>query len=468
LLSIWTVRGLLHFLPSDGTLLMLRAQPDLRILGFTVGLAALTSVFFGLAPAWQATRVDLWNTLKDVVGAVAGTGGSARLRKALVTLQVALSFLLLSGAGLFVKSLQHLKDTKTGFREMDNLVTFRVDPSLNGYTVEREKAFYKQLLDNIRAAPGVKLAGIASNPLLHGWESDSSMGVEGHQAKDGEDIQAYTNNLSPGYFQTMGVPLLEGRDFEEREAGDRATVAIVNRKFAQHFFGDKSAVGRRVGFGVRPDKLDIEIVGVVEDTLYDGPREGVRRQVFVPRFQSRFPGPVTYYVRAGMESKALFTALGNEVKKLDPAMPVFEMKTLEAQLDETLGTERMIAALSVAFGALATLLAAIGLYGVLAFVVARRTKEIGVRMALGAQPSAVLWLVMKEVLLLLAGGLAVGIPAAYLLSRYFSAQLYGVQPADLGTALAATAVLSLVALSAGFAPARRASAISPIQALRYE
>lgn len=469
LLSVWTIRGLLSFLPRDGMPLMLRAAPDLRILGFNSALVVLTGLLFGLAPALQTTRVDLWNTLKDVVGAIAGVGSSARLRKGLVTAQVALSFLLLAGAGLFVKSLHHLQSTDSGFRDIDNLVSFQISPALNGYSVEREKAFYKQLLENIRAAPGVKSAGVASTPLLHGWEWDSSMGVEGHQAKDGEDMQAFMNALSPGYFQTMGVPFLEGRDFDDRDFGDRTTVAVVNRRFARHFFGDRSPLGRHVGFGSGPNsKLDIEIIGLVEDSLYEGPRQGVRRQVFVPRFQSRWPGSVAYYVRTSLPSKAMFAALRHEVKKLDAGMPIYEMKTLQSQLDETLGTERLIAALSTAFGVLATLLAAIGLYGVMAFVVARRTKEIGVRMALGAQPGAVVWLVMKEVLVLLAIGLAIGAPAAHLLSRYVSSQLFGVRPGDPVTAALAVGVLAVVALSAGFVPARRASAIDPIKALRYE
>ncbi len=362
LFSAWTIRGLFRFLPADTTPLMLRAEPDLRILGFTVALAALTGLLFGLVPALQTTRLDLWNTLKDVVGAVAGTGGSARLRKGLVTAQVALSFLLLAGAGLFVKSLRNLKNADSGFHEPDNLVTFQLDPALNGYSVAREKAFYKQLLDNIRTVPGVKSAALAAVPLLHGWEWDSTMSVEGHQAKDGEDLSAFMNALSPGYFQTMGIPFVEGRDFDERNYGDRPTAAVVNRRFARHFFGDRTAIGRHIGFGLGPEtKLDIEIIGVVEDTLYEGPREGVHRQVFVPRLESPRPGSVACYVRTSLDSRLIFAALRNEVKKLDPAMPIYEMKTLAGQLDETLSTERLIAALSTAFGALATLLAAIGL-----------------------------------------------------------------------------------------------------------
>ena len=267
----------------------------------------------------------------------------------------------------------------------------------------------------------------------------------------------------------MGVPVVEGRDFDVRDQGDEFRVAIVNRRFAEHFFGKRSAVGRHIGFGLSAKaKLDIEIIGVVEDSLYEGPRQGVKRQVFVPGTQSSFPGSVAFYVRTSTDSRSLFAALRQQVGRLDAAIPIYEMKTLESQLDETLGTERLIAALSAAFGVLATALASIGLYGVMAFVVAQRTKEIGLRMALGAQQSNVLWLVLREVLVLLGVGLAVALPTAWILSRYLSSQLFGVQPADVPTAAVALVILVLVAVGAGFLPARRASVIDPTIALRYE
>jgi predicted permease len=267
----------------------------------------------------------------------------------------------------------------------------------------------------------------------------------------------------------MGVPMIEGRDFDERDQIKESRVAIVNRKFAQHYFGNKSALGRHIGFGEGPEsKLNMEIVGVVEDSLYEGPREGVHRQVFVPDNNETFPHGVAFYVRAQKDSATLFSTVRQLANRLDPTVPIYDMKTLENQLDETLSTERLIAALSAAFGALATLLAALGLYGVMAFTVARRSKEIGLRMALGAPRNQVVWLVLREVLLLLGIGLAVGLPSSYLLSRYVSSQLFNVKPSDPVTAIAAVVILSLVALAAGVLPARKASGIDPIQALRYE
>ncbi|HZI75697.1 MAG TPA: FtsX-like permease family protein, partial [Gemmatimonadales bacterium] len=267
----------------------------------------------------------------------------------------------------------------------------------------------------------------------------------------------------------MGIPLLEGRDFDARDEGKRMSVAIVNRKFATHFFGGQSPIGRHIGFGDGPkSKLDIEIIGLVEDALYEGPREGVHRQVFVAQAQSNFPAGVSFYVRTSVDPKSMFSALREKVRELDAALPVYDMKTLDRQLDETLGTERLVAMLSACFGVLATMLASLGLYGVMAFVVARRTKEIGLRMALGAPQGTVVWMVLRETLVLLAAGLAAGIPASFALSRYVSAQLYGVRPGDIGAAAVALAILVAAAAGAGFLPARKASSIDPITALRYE
>ena len=464
-LAVVLTRGLLALVPSEGQPLLVSANPDGRILAFAMCLTFATGIIFGLLPALRASRPDPWTTLKDTVGSIAGTGGSLFLRKGLVTAQVALSFLLLFGAGLFVKSLQNLKTTDTGVA-LDNLLTFQLSPALSGYTETRAVQFNRDLLERLRSAPGIKSAAMAAVPILSGNEWDSSTAVEGHTYADGEDQQAFMNALSPEYFETMRIPILEGRDFRQSDIAERPTVAIVNRRFAEHFFKGKSALGKRLGRGGGPNtKLTIEIIGVVADSLYEGPREGVRRQVFIPNWGRN---SAAFYVRAGTASSSAFNAIRNEVRQLDAAMPVYEMKTLEAQLDETLLTDRLIALLSAGFGLLATLLASIGLYGVMAFVVARRRKELGIRLALGAQAGLVIWLVMREVLLLLAIGLAVGVPAGLALGRYVGAQLYGIQPNDPWMAGSTVVLLAVVSIAAGLIPAHRASRIDPIMALRCE
>jgi predicted permease len=465
LVAVGLTRMLIAFVPSDGQSLLIQATPDWRVLTFTFALTLVTGVVFGLLPAMRASNPDTWSTLKDTVGAVAGSGGSLYLRKGLVAAQVALSFLLLFGAGLFVRSLDNLRTTDTGVT-MENLVTFQLAPALSGYDDVQADTFYDQLLERLRSAPGIRSAGIASVAILAGDEWDSTMSVEGHQAKDGENMQAFMNALSPGYFETMGIRLREGRDFRPGEGGEEPTVAIVNRQFAEHFFPGQSAVGRHIGFGLGPEsKLNIEIVGVVENALYEGPREGIRRQVFVPRWGRN---SAAFYVRAASASESVYSLIRGEVRALSAGMPVYQLKTLQGQLDETLMTDRLIATLSAGFGLLATLLAAIGLYGVMAFVVSRRSKELGLRLALGAEPRAVIWIVMKEVLVLLGIGLVVGVPAAVALGRYVSSQLYGIEPNDPWMAVATVVVLAVVSALAGFVPARRASRIDPILALRYE
>jgi len=462
-LSVALTRGLIAFIPQQQPLLI-QPTPDLRILSFTFVLTLVTGIVFGLLPALKASNPDQWATLKDTVGGIAGTGGSLFLRKGLVAAQVALSFLLLFGAGLFVRSLQNLQTTDTGV-QMDNLVTFRLSPALSGYDNPRTVNLYNELLDRLRSTPGIKSAGHAGVSILSGDEWDSTTSVEGHDAKDGEDMQAFMNALSPGYFDTMGIKLLDGRDFRASDIVENPKIAIVNRKFAEHFFPGKSAIGRRIGRGLGPEvKLDVEIIGVVEDSLYEGPREGVRRQVFWPGYG----GSTTFYVRTTEASASAFNVIRSEVKRLDAGMPVYDVKTVQGQLDETLLTDRLIALLSAGFGFLATLLASIGLYGVMAFIVARRRKEIGLRLALGAEPAGVLWIVMREVLILLTIGLAIGVPAAIGLGRYVSSQLYGIQPNDPWMAIGTVLLLAVVSALAGLIPATRASRIDPILALRYE
>jgi predicted permease len=464
-LAVALTRTLLALVPNHGQPLSIAARPDLRILTFAAGLSAATGIIFGLIPAIRASRSDPWTTLKDTVGSIAGGSGSLFLRKGLVTAQVALSFLLLFGAGLFVRSLQNLKATDTGIA-LDNLVTFQLAPQLNGYDNPRATHLYQELLDRLHASAGVTSAAQAGVAILSGNEWDNRTAVEGHQAADGEDMQAFMNALSPDYFKTMQIPILEGRDFTQADVKKDSKIAIVNKHFATHFFGDTSAVGRHLGQGGGPNPaLDIEIIGVVDDSLYEGPRQGVRRQVFIPAWGA---SSATLYVRTTMGLSAAFALIRREVQALDRSLSVFETKTVQAQLDDTLLSDRLVALLSAGFGLLATLLASVGLYGVMAFVVARRRKELGIKIALGAQRTTILWTVMREVLILLAIGLSVGIPSALGLGTFASAQLYGIQGHDPSVAVGTTLLLMIVAAVAGWIPAHRASRVDPMLALRYE
>ena len=472
-LSESAIRALLAMMPDQGTMVMLHAHPDMRVLIFSGVVALATGLLFGLAPALQGTRLDVTSTLKDA--AIVSGGRSARMRKILVTAQVALSFLLLVGAGLFAKTLYNLKNTSMGMKNIDNLVTFGIDPRGVRYTGPTSQALYKNALNEIRATPGVTSAAFSVVPLLQGYEWSGGINVVGHQVKDGEDVDAANNIVSPEYFKTMGIPLIAGRDFndEDRNKGQDMkhipTVCIVNRNFAEHFYGDAQKPVGHYARNLLQDEPTFQIVGVVENATYRSPREDAqRREIYFSEYEAPMVLQATFYVRAASSSKALFPALRSIIAKLDPVLPVFQMKTLDTQLDEVLNTERLIASLSVVFGGVATALAALGLYGVVAFSVTSRTKEIGVRMALGARKTSVLWLVLRETMILVTVGIAIGIPVAYVLSRYVTSQLYGVTPTDVSTGLIALGILAAVAAVSGFLPARRASSIDPLQALRHE
>lgn len=479
ILAVPTSRLLLGFMPVDDvqTSTAISAMPDVRILGFNFALSLLTGVMFGLVPALRSTRPSLAPTLKDQAGAIAG-GGQVRFRKALVVAQVSLSLLLLVGAGLFIRSLRNLRTLDLGLKP-ESLVAFSLDTTLNGYSVDRTKLFYKQMVERLRAIPGVRSAAFTAVGILEGNEWDSTVTVEGYEAKPGEDMNPYCNAASPGYFGTMGMRLLLGRDFDTRDErfnlpqtidfGDTYRVAIANEKFAKKYFGDANPIGRHIGFGGDPGtKTPIEIVGIVKDAKYTGVRDEIPTQLFFPYLESIFAGDITVYVRTTDDPTAFFGTLRQTLQQLDANVPIYSMRTIERQLDRSLVNERLIASLSTSFGVLATLLALIGLYGVMAYMVARRTPEIGIRMALGAASGSVIWLVMREVVMLVGIGLAVGLAGAWVLSRFVQSQLYGITANDPMTAIFATLLLACAGAAAGFLPARRATRVNPVRALRYE
>jgi len=477
-IAAWTTRFLLGFLPTSDTPHVISGSIDNRILLFNFALSLATGLVFGLVPALRSTKPNLAPTLKDQVGAVVGGSGGVRLRKGLVIAQVTVSVLLLISAGLFIRSLRALRVLDLGLKT-DNLIAFNVSPTLSGYTPVRAKQFDKQLLERVSVLPGINGMAFAQMGLLEGNEWDSSMSVEGYEAKPGEDMNPYCNAVSPGYFKTMGIPLVSGRDFDDRdvrfEAGDPDAklpsykVAIVNESYAKHYFGERTPIGRHIGFGINPGtKTPIEIIGIVKDAKYTGVRDDIPRQVFFAYMENDFAGSAVMYVRTTNQPDAAFGAIRQVARQLDANLPIYNLRTLDHQIDQSLLNDRLIATLSSAFGVLATLLAVIGLYGVMAYTVARRTREIGVRMALGAVQGDVVWLVMREVLALVGTGIVLGLVAAWGLGRLISSQLYGVTASDPLTIAGAAGLLLFVALLAGYLPARRATRVNPVLALRYE
>jgi len=459
-------QALIGFLPTGTTPFTLSGTPDWRVLGFTVVISLLTGVIFGLVPALQATRPQLASTLKDEAGAVVG-GTSVGLRKGLVVAQVALSLLLLIGAGLFIQSLKNLKDLNPGF-ETKNLLTFSVEPTLGGQKEERSLQYYRELSERLKGMPGVTSAALVVIPLFT-YEWDNWMTIEGYTAKQGEVPDVYMQFASPGFFETLKIPILVGRDFTIKDGKGVQKVGIVNQKMAKRYFGDANPIGRHVGMGIDPGtKLDIEIVGVAGDTKYESMRADVPYELYVPYVQTDFVLGMSAYVRTRGNPANLFSAVRQTVRSVDANVPMYDMRTLEQQTEVSLVTERLMATLSTVFGALATLLASMGLYGVMAYMVARRTREIGIRMALGAGRGSVLWLVMREVLLLATIGLGIGLVSAWGLTRLVEAQLFGIKPFDALTMALATIGIAGVAMLAGYLPARRASGVDPMHALRFE
>jgi predicted permease len=466
LFASWTGDLLLRALPFEGAARALSAAPDLRVMTFALAVSLATGVLFGLLPALQATRPSLSGTLKEESGRVVG-GSSVRVRKLLVVAQVALSLLLLVGAGLFARSLYNLRHLDPGF-DTESLLTFSIDPTLNGHDQPGTHALFRLIRDDLASLPQVRSVSMAANGALTGNFMIMTVKVDGYESREDEDLNPHANFVGPGYFATMETPLLEGREFTDLdEAKGAPRVAVVNETFARYFFKGRSALGHRFGFG--PDKgNEIEIVGVVKDDHAVSLRDPVARWVYTPTAAGLDLDQVTFYVRGRGDERAMAAAARESVKRADAGMPVFDLKTMRVQVDESLFLDRMVAALSACFGLLATLLACVGLYGVMAFTVARRTREIGIRMALGAARVSVLWLVMREAAVLAGIGIALGLPGAWALARVVESQFFGLSAADPTTLACATAALATVTLLAGYLPARRATEVEPVQALRYE
>jgi predicted permease len=468
LVARWTNLGLLRLLAEGESEGWLSASIDLRVLGFNLLLSVATGILFGLAPALQSMRAEVASALKDQSAGVRTGAGGARFRRVLVGAQVAFSLLLLVGAGLFARSVYNLMRVDPGFRSA-SVLTFAIDPTLAGYPSARTAAFYRELQQRLEALPGVEAAGAANpGPLTHSGRG-GSITVEGYQAKGDEEVGASQHAVSAGYFRALGVTVVAGREFADRDLAGSQKLAVVNEAFVKRYFRDRNPLGRRLacmaGNKVVPDR---EIVGVVRDFKHGNLREQVRETVFFPYTQDERPNPLTFYVRAQRGESQLASDIRRMVHEMDANLPVFAVKSMRIQVQESILTDRLIAILSSAFGVLATVLAAVGLYGVIAYTVARRTAEIGIRMALGALPRSVLGLVMREAGALVLAGIAIGLPAALAASRLVESQLFGIKANDPLVLALATLGLCAIGLLAGLIPARRAAAIDPIRALRYE
>jgi predicted permease len=466
LVARWTLDGMLALLPADAAD-VIQATLDPQVLVFAALLTLGTGLLFGLFPALHSTRPDLIASLKNQAGQPSGARSAARFRATLATTQIALSMALLVSAGLFTRSLLNVSRVNLGLTP-ENVVTFRVSPELNGYTPERSKQLFERLEDELAAIPGTTGVTTGLVPVLSGSNWGSSVTVEGFQAGPDTDVNSRYNEVGPAYFQTLGMTLLSGREFTRADQLGAPRVAIVNEEFARKFNLGREAVGKRMNSGRGESDLDTEIVGLVKNAKYSDVKDPVPPLFYRPYRQNERIGFISFYVRTGLDAEQFLPNIPKVVAKLDPNLPVEELRTLPQQVRENVFLDRFISVLSAAFAILATLLAAVGLYGVLAYTVAQRTREIGLRMALGAAPERVRRMVLRQVATMTVIGGAIGLSLAVAIGTLAASLLYQLEGWDPAVLAGAAVALALVALGAGFIPALRASKIEPMRALRYE
>ena len=440
---------------------------DGRILLFALALSMLVSLLFSAAPALQFLRPRLAEALRQTAGTA--SRASQTFRKVAVGLQISLTVLLLGGAGLFLRTLDNLRNQNVGFQTA-HLVSFDLDPTLAGYGGERVAQVEANVLDAVRAIPGVQQAAGTTDPEISGDSSMSNFSVQGHIAPEDENMSFETPWITSGYFATLRQPVLAGREFSDADVMGSPKVAIVNLAFAQRFYGSpQSALGRLLGSGQgNHEKYDITIVGVVGDARHENMHDAPRGTIYEPYRQLTNTFGLRIYAFTGQDPKSVESAIRERIHRLDPKLVVDGLRTMEEQIDISVSNQRALAMLSISFSALAMLMTAVGLYGVLAFATAQRTREIGVRMALGAQRSSVVMLVLREMALTAAVGVAIALPAAFALSRLFASQLYGVKPGDPLTMVACVFIIAFMVVLAAAIPARRAASVHPMEALRTE
>jgi predicted permease len=476
LLAFWGTHLLVAFMSSGRNPVSLSVTPDPGVLGFTAAVSLLTGILFGLSPALRSTRVDLTPALKESVGKMPGAQERRRglrlgLGKTLVVTQVGLSLLLLVGAGLFVRTLANLQNVDAGFNER-NLLLFGVDPTQDGYKEQRLADFYQEFTRRLQALPGVRSVTLSALTLIGNGESINSVGILGYTPKAGEKrdgLEAWWNRVGPVFFETLGMPIILGRGIGEGDAAAAPKVAVVNQQFVRKYLGSGSPIGRRFGFGDQKTKADIEIVGVAGDAKYSDLRQEVPPTVYTPYLQEvKLLGGMHFEVRTAGDPMALAPAVRRVSQGMDPNLALFDVKSQVEQINQTLFQERLFARLTSFFGLLAALLGCLGVYGIMAFATSQRTREIGIRMALGANRAEILGMVLRETFILVAIGIAAGTLAVLEASRLVASFLFGLKPNDPLTIAGAALLMVAAAALAGYLPARRASRVDPMVALRYE
>ncbi|PYQ77909.1 MAG: ABC transporter permease [Acidobacteria bacterium] len=437
---------------------------DWRVVAFVAAVTTLTAIVFGLAPALRASSANVSSALKDTSRTVAG--GRSALSRALLVVQVAISLVLLIGAGLFLRTVQNLRHVNVGF-DPNNVVLFRVNPQLNRYDDKRIKALYAEMMDRLQAVNGVRAVALSDPALLSGNVSGTGMFVQGETYAEGEKHDVNRVVVSASFFEAMQIPVLVGRGFTSRDVDGAPFVAIVNEAAVKKYFANRDPIGRRFGSSVE-NSGKLEVVGVLKDTKYDSLREPAPPTIYVPYTQMPTRGGVVFEVRTAADPLASIAAIREAVRQIDANLPLQDVSTQMEQVEQRFMQEKLFAQAYALFGGLALALASIGLFGLMSYSVARRTNEIGIRMALGAQREDVLRLVMQESMTLVGVGMAIGLAAAVAANRLVTTLLFGLAPTDprsIGLALIAMIAVSTVA---GYLPARRASRVDPMTALHYE
>jgi len=462
LFSIWMSDLLLQLAPARNNL-QIDVRPDLVVVGFLIGVACLTVLLFGIAPALESGKSGVGPVLKSE----SAGGGKRRgaLGGMLVATQVALSIILLAGAGLLLRSLHNLKSIQIGFQP-ENVAVATLNPGANRYSAERAHALFESLIDRAETIPGVRAASAAMVSPLSGQLWMYSVQVPGYVAAPKEVPMTYVNAIGPGYFATIGSQLIRGREFTRRDREGAPNVAVVNEQMAKKFWPGRDPLGQRFKAAAAGNK-EVEVVGVVRDSIYRELREPKQTILYVPLLQGNFRA-ATLHMRIAGDSGPVFTELKSRARAIDREVPLYGMRTLETQIAGTLSPERMLASVSTILGALAIILAMVGLYSILANAVAQRTREIGIRMALGAEQRQVIGMVLRDTLRMVAIGIAVGIPVSLAASRWIVSFLYGIRPQDPLTYVTIVALLALAGIAAAYAPSRRASKVDPMVVLRYD